>query len=224
MQSCRKDTATSTKRAKEQKPESWQGNRAMNLRPKGHWDMPKHLWISTLLFGAAFAQPIMADTYDVTLFDGATTTVDGTGVFTFSAGTFSAFSVSWDTFTFNFTATANAEAAQAHGCDGGGSISFFTYLMSSDCQSGGSFAPDAWGGESVTLNQFNFALDSNPVSQVALGSTNRVNQFGTFSVTDTSTSAVPEPRPVFLMLPVLLAAAFVARKRNALGLSARPLD
>ena len=110
--------------------------------------MRKTLWIVLgMLIAGAFAQAVRADTFSITLFDGTSPTVDGTGSFTFSGGTFSNFTISWESVTFDFTTAANSTPTETHGCDGGQSISLFTYLTNADCLAGGSFPGHAWSGD-----------------------------------------------------------------------------
>jgi hypothetical protein len=183
--------------------------------------MKQSLWIIALLFGAAFAQPVFADTYSITLLDGSGPTVDGTGSFTYSAGVFSGFTVIWDTLTFDFTSIANSTPTEMHGCAGGVPISFFTYLTSPDCQTGGT-SPPAWQGDddgADTQTALAFAQLSNPIRVITptIGATDGF-QAGNFNLINTTPTGVPEPNSVFLMSTALLAVAFVARKHNARGL------
>jgi hypothetical protein len=179
--------------------------------------MKQSLWIIALLFGAALAQPLSASSYSITLLDGSGPTVDGIGSFTFSAGTFSAFTVTWDSFLFDFTSTANSTGSEAHGCDGGGAISVFTYLTASNCQTGG-IEPISWEGTVMMGSaRFSFApdFDGIPAPTLPANPETDTTQSGIFEVSQT----VPELNSGFLVATALLAVALVARKRNARGRS-----
>jgi hypothetical protein len=175
--------------------------------------MKQSLWIVALLFGAALAQPLSASSYTITLLDGSGPTVDGTGSFTYSAGTFSAFTVSWDSFLFDFTSTANSTPNETHGCDGGGAISVFTYLTAPNCQTGGT-EPISWAGSVVAGSaRFSFAPDFDGISSPTLPANPELDtsQDGTFEVSQT----VPELNSGFLVATALGALGFVVRRRNA---------
>jgi|HubBroStandDraft_3_1064219.scaffolds.fasta_scaffold142742_1 hypothetical protein len=179
--------------------------------------MKQSLWIIALLFGAALAQPLSASSYSITLLDGSGPTVDGTGSFTFSGGEFSAFTVTWDSFLFDFTSTANSYGSNPHGCDGGGSISVFTYLTAPNCQTGG-IEPISWEGNAGGGSaQFTFAPDFDGISSPTLPANPELDtsQDGIFEASQT----VPELNSGFLMATALVAIAFLARKRNARGRS-----
>ena len=175
--------------------------------------MKQSLWIIALLFGAALAQPLSASSYSITLLDGSGPTVDGIGSFTFSAGTFSAFTVTWDSFLFDFTSTANSTGSEAHGCDGGGAISVFTYLTAPNCQTGG-IEPISWEGTVVMGSaRFSFApdFDGIPAPTLPANPETDTTQSGIFEVSQT----VPELNSGFLVATALIAVAFVVRKRKA---------
>lgn len=179
--------------------------------------MKKSLGISALLFGAAFALPVFADTYDITLYDGTSTTIDGNGSFTYSAGAFSDFTIVWDTVTFNFLSIANSTPVEDHGCDGGATISVYTFLTTPDCQSGYGSPPEAWAGVisgsgalSISPNYDGIeAFGGSPVSTPSFES-------GVIAVVDETTAPVPEPNAIVLLSTVLLAVALMGRKRIAL--------
>ena len=78
--------------------------------------MRKSFWVLSLLLLASGAPLAHADSFTITLHDGTSTTVDGTGSFNFSGGTFSDFTITM----FPGTAT------------------------NADCQNGGSTPGDAW--------------------------------------------------------------------------------
>jgi hypothetical protein len=176
----------------------------------------KYLWVSAVLLGAALAQPVMADSYSINFYSKASTTIDATGSFTYVAGTFSDFTVLWDSTTFDFTAGANAAPVEGHECDGGGSISFFTYLTNADCESGGTNSPVAWFAQADAVNgSFFFSYQDSPIgvtNQPSLGVAE--TQYGEFSVTDTGSA--PEPNSAFLIVVGIgvLALAFVVRKQT----------
>ena len=176
--------------------------------------MKQSLWIIALLFGSALAQPLSASSYSITFLDGNGPAIDGTGSFTFNAGTFSAFTVTWDSFVFDFTSIANSTGSESHGCGGGGAISVFTYLTDATCQTGG-IEPIAWEGNlEMSLAQFAFAPDftgiSGPILPAGSGS---LTQNGVFEVSQT----VPELNSGVLVATALIAVAFVVRRRNVGG-------
>jgi hypothetical protein len=175
--------------------------------------MTQSLWVIASLFGAALAQPLSASSYTITLLDGSGPTVDGTGSFTFSAGAFSAFTVTWDSFLFDFTSTANSTGSEPHGCDGGGALSVFTYLTSPDCQTGG-IEPISWQGSVVAGSaRFSFAPDFDGISSPTLPANPEIDtsQGGIFEASQTA----PELNSGFLVATALVAVAFVVRKCNA---------
>jgi hypothetical protein len=181
--------------------------------------MKQSLGIIALLCGAGFAQPVFADTYSVTLLDGSGPTIDGTGSFTFSAGTFSNFTIIWDTLLFDFTSTANATPSETHGCVGGSLITVFAYLLDPGCQNGGAFPGESWlGGAGLGGGKLLFSPNIHAIAGRAITTGPPSNQTGDFRVIDLTTT-IPEPNSVILMLAALLAVAFVARKRNARGRS-----
>lgn len=174
--------------------------------------MKQSLSIIALLFGAALAQPLSASSYTITLLDGSGPTVDGTGSFTFSAGVFSNFTVTWDSFLFDFTSTANSTPSEPHGCDGGGSISVFTYLTAPNCQTGGT-EPISWAGSVVAGSaRFSFAPDFDGISSPTLSANPELDtsQDGIFEASQT----VPELNSGFLVATALVVVGFVGRKRN----------
>jgi hypothetical protein len=186
--------------------------------------MKRSLGTIALLFVAAFAPTISADTFSVTLLDGSGPTIDGTGSFTYSGGVFSNFTLTWDSLVFDMTSSANGVGPEAHGCDGGGILSVITYLTSADCQTGGS-APPAWEGSVVagsaflaftpTVSGFGIFAPFSP-------GTPNLFQSGNFEVKDISqTSPTPEPNSVFVITTALLAVALVTRRRNIRGLKSQ---
>jgi len=175
--------------------------------------MKQSLWVIASLFGAALAQPLSASSYTITLLDGSGPTVDGIGSFTFSAGAFSSFTVTWDSFLFDFTSTANSTGSEPHGCDGGGALSVFTYLTSPDCQTGG-IEPISWQGSVVAVAaRFSFAPDFDGISSPTLPANPEIDtsQGGIFEASQTA----PELNSGFLVATALVAVAFVVRKCNA---------
>src|ERR1035438_5046855 len=99
--------------------------------------MKQCLGIIALVIWVAFAHPVKADIFAITLIDVNGVTVDGTGSFTHAptdSGSFSNFTVTWDSILFDFTHVANTVPSVMHGCDGNISISVFTYLTNPDCQ------------------------------------------------------------------------------------------
>ncbi len=186
--------------------------------------MRKSLWILGLLMVVAFSAPnVRADNgYTITLYDGTSSVVDGTGSFDFSGGTFSDFTITLlpgtsDATTFNMTSAANSAPIETHGCDGGMSISAFTYLTNADCQNGGSKPGEfAWSyaGPGMAPAGFEFNTLFNPFSATVTGP-HREGQFeGVFTVT------TPEPGVMLLLLTGLIALAFVGQKRNVRGFKA----
>jgi hypothetical protein len=118
-----------------------------------------------LLFVAIGAPPAHAGSYTITLYDGTSTTVDGTGSFTYSTGAFSDFTITVlpgtsNSITFDMTSAANSTPSEAYGngCDGGMSISVFTYLTNANCQMGGSYPGEGWdyAGDDMAPAQFFF--------------------------------------------------------------------
>jgi hypothetical protein len=192
------------------------------LRVSGEAKMRKSLWILSLLLVTIGAAPAHADSFTITLFDGTTTTVDGTGSFDFSGGTFSDFTITMfpgtvNAITFDMTSAANSAPSEFHGCDGGLSISIFTYLTNANCQNGGSTPGDAWAyaGQDTAPAVLGFnTVVGNPIFASATGP-HLGGQFdGDFAVTE------PEPGMMLLLLTGLIALALFARTRNVRGLKA----
>jgi hypothetical protein len=175
--------------------------------------MKQSIGIIALLFGAAVALPVYADTYDITLYYDTSPLVVGSGSFNYDptavSDPFSDFLVNWD-YQFDFTSIANSTPNQAYGCDGGATISVFTYLTNASCQESG----DAWYGDlpsyevlSLEFSPAENAIQVEESAPVILA----FPEQGDFSVT----LATPEPHSVIVMSIALLALAFVVRKRNA---------
>jgi hypothetical protein len=178
--------------------------------------MKQSLWFVALLFGSAFAQPLSASSYSITLLDGNGPTVDGTGSFTFSGGVFSSFTVTWDSFLFDFTSVANSTGSETHGCGGGGAISVFTYLTNSNCQTGG-IESISWAGFVEEHSaELSFSPDFTGIASptVPAGS-EMLSQSGIFEVSQ----VVPELNSGFLVATALIAVAFGVRRRSARGRS-----
>jgi hypothetical protein len=182
--------------------------------------MRKSFWVLSLLLLASGAPLARADSFTITLHDGTSTTVDGTGSFNFSGGTFSDFTITMfpgtaNAITFDMTSAANSAPAEFHGCDGGLSISIFTYLTNADCQNGGSTPGDAWAyaGQDTAPAVLGFnTVVGNPIFASATGP-HLGGQFdGDFVVTS------PEPGVMSLLLTALFALAFLVRKRNVRSL------
>jgi hypothetical protein len=186
--------------------------------------MRKSSWILSLLLVVAFSAPkAQADNgYTITLYDGTSSVIDGTGSFDFSGGTFSNFMITVlpgtsNAITFNLTALANSTPVETHGCDGGLSISVFTYLTNADCQNGGLFPGDqAWsyGGQDTAPAVLVFDTLFNSFFTEATGPHLGGQLEGVFVVTE------PEPGMMLLLLTGLIALAFVGQKRNVRGFKA----
>jgi len=178
--------------------------------------LKQSLWVIALLFGAALAQPLSASSYTITLLNGNGPTVDGTGSFTYSAGTFSAFTVTWDSFVFDFTSVANSTGSESHGCDGGGAISLFTYFTSANCQAGG-IEPISWDGSvgGPDPAELQFSPDFSGITSTLPPGSGLLSQSGIFEASPT----VPELNSGFLVATALVAGAFGVRKRKARGRS-----
>ncbi|HXN72144.1 MAG TPA: PEP-CTERM sorting domain-containing protein [Candidatus Acidoferrales bacterium] len=177
--------------------------------------MRKSLWVLSLLLVASGAPPAHADSFTITLHDGTSSTVDGTGSFNFSGGTFSDFTITMfpgtvNAITFDMTSAANSAPVEFHACDGGLSISVFTYLTNADCQKGGTFPGAAWSyaGQDTNPAVLDFSGFNDPISASATGP-HLGGQFdGDFVVTE------PEPSVMLLLSTALFALAFLVRKRN----------
>jgi hypothetical protein len=76
---------------------------------------------------ALSATPAIAQTYDISLLDGTSPAVDGTGSFSYSNGTISNFTLSWNGLMLNFTKEAN-ELTTLGGCGGGAGAATFNFL------------------------------------------------------------------------------------------------
>lgn len=76
---------------------------------------------------ALSATPAFAQTYEISLLDGTSTAVDGTGSFSYSNGIFSNFTLSWNGLMLNFTNGAN-QLTSLGGCGGGAGVATFNFL------------------------------------------------------------------------------------------------
>jgi hypothetical protein len=175
--------------------------------------MRKTTWIIALLFAASFAQPVFADGVYIITFT-TSGTPDAFGSFTYTAGVFSGFDVTWNGSTFDFTAAANDEATTTIvGCSSPG---FFAYLSSAGCGESPSWGADAL--EPVTV----FGFDATPAigDCCAVAGPPGVGRISTSvdgSFTIAPAMATPEPSSLALMLAgaVFL---FVMRKHIGRGL------
>lgn len=166
-----------------------------------------------ILFMAAEVQTASAATiYNITLTP-TIGTIGGTGTFTWNGSSFTNFTVTWGTETFDFLTAANAATMNSHRCDGGASISFFTFLTTSDCEG----SMDAWAAYdfgSLPTDVFIFSFDSNGIiGQGATGTYNggsMPSAIGAFEVA----VATPEPDTFLLMPTGLLALAALASVRK----------
>jgi len=175
--------------------------------------MRKTMWIIALLFAASFAQPAFADgTYIITFT--TTGTPDATGSFTYTAGVFSGFDVTWNASTFDFTTAANDEAnTSIVGCPSAG---FFAYLSAAGCGESPSWGADAL--EPVPVFGFNASPATGDCCAVAARpGAGRIFTSVDGSFTIAPATAMPEPSSSALMLVggVFL---FVMRKPIGRGL------
>ena len=193
------------------RPNSWRALRG-EIR-----HMRKSLWVIALLFGAIVAPNARADGVDYTItFTTTSGTPDGTGSFTYTAGTFSDFIVTWDRATFQFTAVANGwTGGTVTGCTSGGG--FFSYLTE-NC--GGTWSasdlvdvgprgrgPEIQGfqfyGGGIIATDIRFFSALQPNAQAS----------GTFT-----TTLVPTPEPgTFGLMLLGLGLVVMPRKRIAYG-------
>jgi hypothetical protein len=185
--------------------------------------MKQSLGVIATLFLVALAHPVHADTFAITLIEFSGETIEGTGSFTHApsdSGTFSNFTVTWDSLLFDFTSIANATGSEMHGCDANLSISVFTYLTNADCNSGNGPQFKSWlAFEEFGNGQFIFSPLLHGLASTTFGIPLKQGaQSGNFTVHDTSLST-PEPNSVILISIALFAVAFVVRKRNARGRS-----
>ena len=183
--------------------------------------MRKSLWILGLLMVVAFSAPnVRADNgYTITLLDGTSGAVDGTGSFDFSGGTFSDFTITLlpgtsNAITFNMTSVANSTPVETHVCDGGMAISVFTYLTSASCQNAGFQIAWSYGGQDSGPAVLAFNESGNGIFASATGPHLGGQLEGVFTVT------TPEPGVMLLLLTGLIALAFVGQKRNVRGFKA----
>ena len=155
--------------------------------------MRKTMWIIALLFAASFAQPVFADgTYIITFTTSGAP--DATGSFTYTAGVFSGFDVTWNDSTFDFTTAANDEATTTIvGCPSAG---FFAYLSAAGCGESPSWGADAL--EPVTTFGFRASSATGVCCAVAA-------PLGRAGSTRRSTDPLPShplrPRPSRVPLP-----------------------
>jgi hypothetical protein len=181
--------------------------------------MRKYLIMLALLFVAIGSPAVRADGFSITLLDGTSGAVDGTGSFDFSGGTFSNFFITIlpgtsNAITFNLTSAANSTPIESHGCDGGMPISVFTYLTNASCQNASFLI--AWnyaGGDMGPAGLF-FDQGGNGFFATATGPHLGGQLEGVFTVTE------PEPGVMLLLLTGLIALAFLGQKRNARGFKA----
>jgi hypothetical protein len=177
--------------------------------------------LALVLLGASLAgTSAWADVYDIKFFDKTSTTVDGTGQFTYSGGTFSGFTTSWDGLTFDLTAQANAFAQEGNifGCGAVQNLSLIAALLNS-CESLDP-ATSTWQGseQSMIDNQFELKItrgDELRLGRVPDGAAINplLTQFGDDKVTDVTVAATPEPKYTALM-GTMLAIVFLTLHRR----------
>jgi hypothetical protein len=209
------------------------------MRTKGFGVMHS-LGIIALLFGAAFAQPVFADTYTINF-----TTVAGSptpsGSFTYDASAplgsqFTNFIVDWYGYSIDLTSSANNPSGT--GCGTYNSAATFSFLNGSVPCSPSGIGND-WETQTDAPGPGGFALlqlfDDGPIPPPTLGPPPAQNSFligtmagnntapdfgvteaayGTWTITDTTT---PEPSDLILISTGLLAVAFMVRKRKHPG-------
>jgi hypothetical protein len=163
-----------------------------------------------------------ADVYDIKFLDGTSTTVDGTGQFTYSGGTFSGFTTSWDGLTFDLTAQANsfAQRGDIFGCGASQTLSFIASLLNS-CKSldPGKYT---WLAYELSVDSANgFTLQTAPgigpqINNIPDGTAinGSLSQLGDDQITDITVAATPEPKYSALM-GTMLAIVFLAYRRKS---------
>ena len=206
--------------------------------------MKRSLGIITLLFGAAFAQPIFAASIYTIDFTTTSGSPAPSGSFTYDASApsgsqFSNFVVDWYGYSIDLTSSANAPNVSG-GCGTSSSAATFAFLGGSVPCSPNSFGP-AWTSEAVNPAPGGFAnfifYDEGPEpppfppapspefsigaeAGPGLGGGVTAEASGTWTITDTST---PEPSSLMLVSTGLLAVAFLIRKRSTHSLQVRPI-
>lgn len=181
--------------------------------------MRKSMWILGLLLVAIGAAPAHADSFTITLLDGTSGAVDGTGSFDFSGGTFSDFFITIlpgtsNAITFNLTSVANSTPVETHVCDGDLPISVFTYLTNASCQNASFMLAWSYGGQDTLPAVLAFNESGNGIFAEATGPHLGGQLEGVFTVTE------PEPGVMLSLLTGLIALAFLGLKRNVRGLGA----
>jgi hypothetical protein len=158
--------------------------------------MRKTIWIIALLFAASFAQPVFGDGTYIIIFT-TSGTPDASGSFTYTAGVFSGFDVTWNDSTFDFTTAANDEATTTIvGCPSAG---FFAYLSAAGCGDSPS-----WGGDALEpVTDFGFAASPATGDCCAVAGPPGAGRISTSvdgSFTIAPATATPEPSSFALML------------------------
>jgi hypothetical protein len=204
--------------------------------------MMRHQLGIGILLMAAFGPPAaMADLTDLTTYTinfTGTGTLPTAGSFTYDpdTATFTAFTVTWDTFTFDLTSSANAPTAfpaypVCIGSGTGGAAAFA--LLSGQCNPPSSpngvtdwsarYVFPSNGGISFQSVTSEFLGGGCPCTefqvvefQLLQGGPNPVFGHGSWTLT-ASPASVPEPSTLILLLTALVSVAFGARKRIARG-------
>jgi hypothetical protein len=123
--------------------------------------MKQSFRIIALLFGAAFAHPVFADTYTINFTTGSGSPTPS-GSFTYDASAplgsqFTGFVVDWYGYSINLTSSANAPSVYGAGCGGGGSAATFAFLSGSVPCSPNSLGPN-WIGQGMNPGPGGFAF------------------------------------------------------------------
>jgi hypothetical protein len=68
----------------------------LDFEASGGITMKRALWLIAALFGPMFVEPVYADLFEMTLYEGTSNTVVGSGFFTYTEGSFGQFTVTYD--------------------------------------------------------------------------------------------------------------------------------
>jgi hypothetical protein len=178
-----------------------------------------------LAISMAMGLPAMASTstYNFTLYDGTSATVDGSGTFSWNGSQFTNFTFTWDGIAFpSFHAVLNGlNSFDNSGTQcGTGPVGFFNYMTSGLCF--GSLAKVGYEWNAGSYPSISYVVYNTSGGLLATLDTvlptsptvNNLTQHGNFSVVEVGTAPIPEPSTYSLLLAGLGLIGFITYRRK----------